>query len=133
MYYWEKNVTYKNRYWDWTKMRRIVNRYSNPSDSSCWTLVQQFLALLGNPDDLDASYGTGSTVVTDLNNVVRTFEHFGYCSGGSYQNYDFSTLKSALADGPALGHGADSMYVTHALGIVSIPHTKAMTGCSTRC
>ena len=118
MYDWGRSTMYRGISFDWTKMHQILYWRSQPSDSSCWTLVQQLLCSLGSTENLDATYGTGSTHVSDLSNVTRTFEHFGYYSGGSYESYDFPTLMAALSDGPALGHGADTMVVTRALGVV---------------
>lgn len=108
MYHWKKNTTYKGTYWDWTKMKQIVDRYSVPTYSDAWSLVKKLLYTLGLSENLDMSYGAvsdGEGSGAPVSNVRRTFEHFGYTSGGSFQNYDISTLKTNLAYGPAVGVG----------------------------
>lgn len=117
MYYWGKSVYYKNRYWDWTLMREVQNSKSAPTDPQCWTLVKQFLRVLGNTDDLDVSYGTDGSEA-DRYNVPRTFEHFGYASGGMIEDYDYSKVRSALISGrPVLGAGYSIKKEEKVLGI----------------
>lgn len=108
MYYHGKCVTYKDTYWDWPVMRYVYNQNSTPTNPNAWDLVKRLIALLGIPENLDVTYGA----VADLQgsssspgNIPRTFEHFGYASGGSIEDYDYTTLKNNLQNGPAIGIG----------------------------
>ena len=108
MYHWGLNYTYKDTYWNWTKMHEVINKYSTPSYSDSWDLVQRLLSTLGLSENLDMTYGAvadGEGSGASSSNAGRTFLHFGYSSGGSLEDYNFNTLKTNLAYGPVLGRG----------------------------
>lgn len=110
MYYWGKSYYYKDVYWDWSQMHSIINRDTSPYYVSGWSLVKRFLHLLGTQENLDVSYGaeydtTSNGSGAHLSNVPRTFENFGYSSGGSIEDFNISKLKTNLSYGPVLGSG----------------------------
>ena len=118
MYYWGKNYTYDGIYYDWDKMHEIKQTSAYPIGES-WEKVQRLLSALGAKDNLDMNYDKEDGSGAYRTNTPRTFENFGYVSGGSIQDYDFNTLKKNLAYGPALGFGNcfKNVNVTSFLGI----------------
>jgi len=122
MYHWGLDYTYKDTYWNWTKMRKIFNDLSSPPYSDSWDLVQRLLQILGLPENLDMEYGAVSDSIgsgASGSNVSRTFQHFGYPDGGSLEDYDFDTVKSNLTYGPVYGqgHAIKTVKVTKILGV----------------
>ena len=101
MYYWGKNYTYDNYYYDWSELHNVHNASSCPTDTVAWSGVQHLLATLGEPDNLDANYGTTQTSASQYN-TPRTFENFGFYSGGSIETYSAAGVLSSVSDGPIL-------------------------------
>jgi|GEM_PF-545092 len=104
MYYWGKSVMYKGIFWDWTKMREIVDSSSAPKHEESWTQVKQLIRILGSKENLDADYG-GKITLADISNVSRTFKNFGFYDGGHFGKYNYSELMRNISYGPALCEG----------------------------
>ena len=131
MYHWGKNTSYGGTYYDWTAMREVICTSSSPETQNAWYMVQSLLRDIGNQDNLDLLYGAvsdayGTSNRTPLNNrsfdnVYRTFDNFGYASGGQFEAYNTSELLRNLSAGPAIGVGTDVITVrdvrTNILGI----------------
>lgn len=112
MYHWGFNSTYKGIYYDWNLMRKIENRLTVPYYiSNSLELVQSLIAALGEPDNLDATYGVEETKAP-IKNIPRTFRNFGYACGGNTVDYSLSGLKFALKEGPVLGSGSSHKIVS---------------------
>jgi len=121
MYHWGITHDTSGRFWDWPLMRTITMH--NSSGTYSWHRVKTLLRTLGDADNLDADYGTTGTDA-DINNAPRTFINFGFSSGGTIQDYDYSILCQNLYFGPALGSGSAIMQVTqtYILGILVNTH-----------
>lgn len=122
MAYWKKNILYNCHNYDWSKMQ-LIESYSTPTSfyySEAWNLVQLLLSDIGRNENLDMDYGEvdnsdGSGAY--CNYINRTFKHLGYSNGGNVQDYDISTLKNNIANGPVIGCGQSHQTVTTFLGI----------------
>ncbi len=104
MYYWGKNCTYGGRYYDWQQMHNVIDSSSCPTDTAAWSGVQHLLAALGEPANLNASYGMNATGA-NMYNAPSTFENFGYYSGGAIESYDARDIASYVENGPVLMAG----------------------------
>lgn len=119
MYYWKNSYSYNGTYWDWSKMKYIMNSSCEKAYPEAMSLVQRFVAALGDSNNLAAVYGTSGTSAY-VKDIERTFLNFGYSNGGYFQNYDISTMISNISRGPVLMFGYYNKHVTKtkALGIV---------------
>ena len=119
MYYHGKDYTYNNTYYNWNLMHLITSG-SAPSQypySSAWYKVKKLLVDLGDSTNLAANYGVEGTFA-EYNNCIRTFQHFGYQSGGSFNRYEYSTLASEIASGyPVISTGSRDKIIHTLLGI----------------
>ena len=121
MYHWGKNTSYGGTSYDWTAMREVICTSSSPENQNAWYMVQSLLRDIGNQDNLDLLYGAvsdsgGTSYQMAVDNpsfdrVYRTFEHFGYTSGGQFEAYNTSELLRNLSAGPAFGVGTDVIKV----------------------
>lgn len=129
MYHWKHSFNYNGTYWDWNKMTDIKKYSSSSSYTEGWDLVQKLIMTLGTPANLDATYGTSSTSAYS-SNAGRTFENFGFTEGGELEDYDFTTLKNAVSNGPVLlrGNSQKNVTVTKALGITWKTETTYSNG-----
>ena len=115
MYHWGVNATYKGVYYDWSLMHNIIDQYTYSFDLlDARAQVQSLIAALGDPDNLNADYGTEKTAISPDNSrlIARTFQNFGYASGGTVKDYSLDGLKNALRYGPVIGIGY-SHEITH--------------------
>lgn len=132
MYHWGVNTTYNGVYYDWSLMQNILdNNTPYYANYTAWDKVQSLVAALGDSNNLAATYhapgdGSGSGTSAPLENIARTFQHFGYISGGTTTDYSLSGLRSALSVGPVLGYGCSykTVKVTKILGIVISTQTS---------
>lgn len=122
MAYWKKNTSYNGHSYDWSKMQLIESYYTPTSTyySEAWDKVQHLLSDLGRNENLNMEYGEidnsdGSGAY--CKNINRTFTHFGYSTGGNVQDYNLSSLKTDIVNGPVIGCGQSHQTVTTFLGI----------------
>ena len=118
MYHWGKNTTYNGTYFDWQIMRTVQNSWTESSTAR--SMVAHLIEYLCAPENLDADLGevyNAEGTAVNRNDTPRTFENFGYSSGGAVQDYDYLTLKSSMGYGPALGHGHAKKTITSIFGI----------------
>lgn len=93
---------------NWNYMSSILNESSVPHNHVGWAMLKEFLVRLGDPENLNATYGE-QTESYSLN-AGRTFENFGYSHGGSLQSYRADSVITALHRGPVLGRGNSKEY-----------------------
>lgn len=104
MYYHKKNATYDGMYYNWDLMQYVVNANSSATNNA-WYKVKSLLVDLGDSNNLNVTYGKTSSGA-NTGNALRTFENFGYLSGGSYDDYSYSTLASEISsDYPVIARG----------------------------
>lgn len=135
MYHWGKNTSYGGTYYDWTVMHEIIDNSSSPENQNAWYMVQSLLSDVGNQDNLwlkygaiEDSLGTAFTMLPldnpsidpSFDKVYRTFEHFGYTSGGQFEAYNTSELLRNLSAGPAIGMGTDVIKVCDKISLLGI-------------
>lgn len=96
MYYWKQNTTYNGHIYNWTIMSQFKDENSlfNSNNKD----VQNLLRDLGGPENLDMDYGLDGSYA-NCDNISRTFNNFGYSSGGTPQEYDVSIVKSEINAG----------------------------------
>ena len=106
MYHWGVNATYNGVYYDWSLMHDIIDQYSYSFElQPAWAQVQSLLNALGDSNNLDANDDDKRGVPFENPRIARTFQHFGYASGGTIQDYSLAVLKNALKSGPVMGFG----------------------------
>ena len=94
-------TSYQQYSFNWDEM--IADPYY--ADSTGSNPVARLMSLLGTPNNLNVEYGVDSSS-TDILNIPRTFENFGYTSGGTVSDYMSSTVISELQLGyPILING----------------------------
>lgn len=114
MYYWGNNVTLEGYTFDWNLMRK------HKSNSQSYPLAHDMIGMLylklGIPENLDMSYNITGSGAYD-SNVPRTFENFGYTSGGQNESYDYDLLYEKIGEGPAYISGYSHQTTKTFLGI----------------
>lgn len=99
MYYHGKDINYSGIEFDWDLMRTVTDAYSGTDEAQ--DMVATLIRQLGNKENLNAKYGTGSTSTSEKG-LGRTFKNFGYSHRGSFVRYDSD---KGLGYGPMLGSG----------------------------
>jgi hypothetical protein len=66
--------------------------------------LHMFLKFLGNPENLNSSYGIGATGSL-LSNIARTFENMGYNRPGEFSSFQSEGVLSGLNTSPVLVYG----------------------------
>lgn len=116
MYYWGLNGTYEDLALDWNQMHLLQTGDETGIPSSTKQMVADLVRSLGKTNNLDVSYELSSSSA-DCDHIKRTFEHFGYSSGGTKKNYSISEVVSALSNGPVIAGGFSHKKVKKVLGI----------------
>ena len=112
MYYYGKNAVYDGYTYNWSVLHNVVDTSSCPMYAGAWSGAANLLKTLGNPENLNATYGVGSTS-SKTSYAPRTFENFGYQSGGTYTDYSFWTLSYEIVHGhPVLLSAKRSLEIT---------------------
>lgn len=114
MYYWGKNITLDGYTFDWNLMRK--HKSNKQSYPPAHDMIGMLYAKLGIPDNLDMSYDTTGSGAYD-SNVPRTFENFGYTSGGQNESYNYDLLIERIEGGPAYVSGYSKKTTKTFLGI----------------
>lgn len=111
MFYHKKNTTYNGTFYNWNLMKYITSTSTDTTSypyNVAWAKVQNLLVDLGDDYNLDAEYSSHGTPASDFF-APRTFEHFGYQSGGintSLSSSSYNTIASDIASGyPVLSIG----------------------------
>ena len=104
MYFWGHNYTYNGRYFNWDLMRNHINSYTN-SYSNAYTMIGELYYQLGLPANLDVTYDAVNGSGAACENIPRTFEHFGYTSGGSVVSYNFDEIFDVISTRPVYVSG----------------------------
>lgn len=116
MYYWKQNTTYNGHTYDWTLMSSLKDSLSivrSPNKE----YVQNLLSDLGREENLDMDYGLEASGA-DCDNIARTFENFGYSSGGTSNEYDVDIVRSEIdLDCPVTVCGYAYKKITKVLGV----------------
>lgn len=121
MYYYGKNAIYDGYTYNWSVLHNVVDTSSCPMYAGAWYGVANLLMTLGDPENLNATYGVGSTS-SKTSYAPRTFENFGYQNGGTYADYSFWTLSYEIVHNhPVLLSAKRSMAIT------SFPNGQADT------
>lgn len=102
MYYWGHNYTYDAYYFDWDVMHQHVSLYE--PYAGAYDMIAELMLKLGLPANLDMSYtATGSYAYDSC--VPRTFENFGYTSGGSIESYNYDEIYNIIVSRPVYVSG----------------------------
>lgn len=109
MYFWGYNCTYNGWYFDWEIMRQY--QHGDGPDTPAYDMIAELMYVLGLPENLDMDYDVSGSGAYD-SAVPRTFENFGYVSGGSNQSYNFSELRDAAQYRPIYVSGCSKKIVT---------------------
>lgn len=97
MYYWGHDYTYDGYAFDWDLMRQHIST-SDP-ESESYDMIGELFLKLGLEENLDMNYGEDSSGASSYN-VPRTFENFGYASGGEVADYDYDAIYNVIATRP---------------------------------
>jgi len=109
MYFWGLDYTYNGCNFDWDIMRQYISIYQ-PYDPA-YQMIAELMYMLGLPENLDMDYDLSGSGAYD-SSVPRTFENFGYASGGSNQPYNFDGLREAVQYRPVYVSGYSKKVVT---------------------
>lgn len=109
-----KNITLDGYTFDWNLMRK--HKSNKQSYPPAHDMIGMLYAKLGIPDNLDMSYDTTGSGAYD-SNVPRTFENFGYTSGGQNESYNYDLLIERIEGGPAYVSGYSKKTTKTFLGI----------------
>jgi len=107
--------TYNGYSYNWTNM----NKYHNINHPYAPALPQicNILRELGKPSLLNANYGTNGTSAY-ASDIPQTLVNLGFANGGTYSNYNGSTVLQELQKGyPLIASGArleNGEYIGHA-------------------
>lgn len=85
---------YGSQFYYWSMM--LMNPYYAGYDGILY--VPKLLYDLGTFNNLDMSYGVDISI-SEIAFIPRTLLNFGYSSGGTVSNYDYSTVSNELKDG----------------------------------
>ena len=104
MYYWGHDYTYDGYTFDWDLMRQHISYKYGEKCEQAYAMIAELFLKLGLEENLEMTYGKDSSHASDYN-VPRTFENFGYTSGGDIESYDFDDLYNAVLAGPVYVSG----------------------------
>lgn len=90
--------SYGGLVFDWEEMQKWYNpKFTGPQSSFTGANhIYRLLAMVGRPENLNASYGTAATGAR-LEDAPRTFRNFGYSNGGKVENYTFEKVKAEIS------------------------------------
>lgn len=109
MYYWGHNYTYDGYYFDWDLMRQHIST-SDP-EMEAYDMISNLFLKLGLPENLNMTYGIygeSGSHASDYN-VPRTFENFGFTSGGSIESYDYDEIYNIISARPVYVSAYDDL------------------------
>lgn len=109
MYFWGHNYTYDGYYFDWDIMRDSSALYD--STSQTYQMVAELMYKLGLSENLNVDYDVNGSGAKD-SNVPRTFENFGYTSGGSIESYNLDDIYNVIITRPVYVSGSAIKKVT---------------------
>ena len=109
MYYWGLNYTYDGYYFNWGEMSKPEALYDNTSLG--YQMIAELMLKLGLPENLDVDYTATKSTAKNAN-IARTFENFGYTSGGSIESYNFDDIYNVIASRPVYVSGWAKKKVT---------------------
>lgn len=99
MYYWGHDYTYDGYTFDWDLMRQHISSKNGENCEQAYAMIAELFLKLGLDENLDMNYGEVSSGASSYN-VPRTFENFGYASGGAVADYDYDAIYNVIATRP---------------------------------
>lgn len=96
MYYWKHDAVYNGHIYNWRLMSQFKDSASIVNSAN--KDVQNLLSDLGRPENLDMDYGLNDSKAF-CDKIVRTFNNFGYTSGGQQNEYNENIIKSEIDAG----------------------------------
>lgn len=106
MYYWGHDYTYDGYAFDWDLMRQHISSYGS-SYGAAHTMIAELFLKLGLDENLNMTYGADSSSAYD-DDVPRTFENFGFTSGGSIESYDYDEIYNIISAWPVYVSASDA-------------------------
>lgn len=118
------NYSFPRAYGNYGFNWKIIHRHMctdqafGPSYPGAYDAIARLIYLINSAPNLAANYGIEETTAS-AQNVPRTFKNLGYASGGSWQGYNFNSLKDCLFENrPALIKGESFQKQNKWAGIV---------------
>lgn len=102
MYFWGHDCTYNGCNFDWDIMHQYISIYYPYVPAN--QMIAELMYMLGLPENLDMDYGVSASGAFS-SNVPRTFENFGYTSGGSIEAYNYEGLREVIESRPVYVSG----------------------------